>query len=116
MDPAVFPRPEILDPSRPRELYAILLGPPLLRIVGPVIAAMLKEVFKLKNIGRARGNPGQFATVEQEVLGIRMRTYLDANAREMPYPTNLMLAYEEEGVLQMNGNPQTNGHVHGHQY
>lgn len=95
MDPSVFPSPAEIDPTRPRELYAALLGPSLMRIAGPAIAAMLKEIFKLPNIGRARGNPGQFATVERNVAGIRIRTYLDSNARESPYPTNLMLTYEE---------------------
>ena len=102
MDPSVFPMPEKLDPRRRRESYATLLGPSLLRIAGPAIAAILKEVFKLKNVRRAQGSQGQFVSVEQDFAGIRMRTYLDSNAKESPYPTNLMLEYEED-VVQMNG-------------
>ncbi|KAK5688810.1 hypothetical protein LTS10_000788 [Elasticomyces elasticus] len=107
MDQAAFPAPEKLDTTRPRESYATILGPSPLRIAGPAIAAMLKEVMKLKNVRRAGGSRGQFTTVEQEFAGIRMRTYLDSNAKESPYPTNLMLEYEED-IPQMNG---VNGHM-----
>ena len=96
MDPAVFPDPERLDPTRPRESYATVFGPALLRVAGPALGAMLKEVMKLKNLRRAAGSPGEFATVEHAFAGIRTRTYLDSNARESSCPTNLMLEYEEE--------------------
>ena len=102
MDPAAFPAPEMLDPGRARESYATILGPSLLRVVGPALAAILSEVFKLKNVRRARGNAGQYATVEQDFAGIRMRRYLDSNARESSWPTNLMLEYDEVDV-QING-------------
>jgi hypothetical protein len=93
MDPTAFPSPEVLDPTRPREGYAAIIGPSLLRVAGPAVAAMLKEIFKLDGIGRAKGDPGQFVTVEQDFMGLRLRKYLDSNARESPWPTNMMLNY-----------------------
>lgn len=107
MDSSAFPMPERLDPTRPRESYTTLLGPSLLKIAGPALAAILKEVFKLKNIRRARGSPGQFTTVERDFGGMRMRAYLDAESVESPYPTNLMLEYEDAV-------PQMNGHIYSH--
>lgn len=112
MDPTAFSMPEKLKPNRPAAAYELLLGPSLSRVLGPAVAAILKEVFKLKNVRRAQGKPGQFTTVEQDFAGIRMRAYLDANARESPYPTNLMLEYDEEGVQtngMANGNSMSNG-------
>ena len=104
MDPVAFPNPEKLDPHRPRESYAALLGPLLMKTAGPAIAAVLKQVFSLHNIRRARGSPGKFTTVRCELEGMRLRKYLDSNASESPFPTNLMLEYDEEA-------PYTNGYI-----
>ncbi|KAK4541311.1 hypothetical protein LTR36_008069 [Oleoguttula mirabilis] len=99
MDPVAFPDPEKLNPHRSFKDY-ILLGHGLhycfgARIVGPAIAATLKEVFKLKNVRRAAGKAGRFTVIENEVAGIKMRQYLDGNAKESPIPTSLMLEYDE---------------------
>lgn len=100
MDPVAFPNPEKLDPHRPFSAY-VLLGHGLhfcfgARLVGPSLAATLKEVFKLKNLRRAAGSAGKFSIVEHEVAGVKMRQYLDANAKESPIPTTLTLEYDEE--------------------
>ena len=99
MDPVAFPNPEVLDPHRPVSAYT-LLGHGLhfcfgARLVGCSLAATLKEVFKLKNIRRAPGRQGRFATVEHKVAGVTMRQYLDGNAKESPIPTSLTLEYDE---------------------
>jgi len=99
MDPVAFPNPEKLDPHRPLSAY-ILLGHGLhycfgARLVGSSLAATLKEVFKLKNVRRAPGRQGHFAVVEREFAGVKMREYLDDNARESPIPTTLTLVYDE---------------------
>ena len=99
MDPVAFPEPEKLNPHRPFKDYT-LLGHGLhycfgARLVGCSLAATLREVFKLKNLRRAPGKQGQFSVVEHHLAGIRMRQYLDANAKESPIPTSLTLVYDD---------------------
>ncbi|KAL3426796.1 linoleate diol synthase [Phlyctema vagabunda] len=99
MDPVAFPNPEKLNPHRPFSDY-ILLGCGLhfcfgARLVGCSLAATLREVFKLKNVRRAPGRQGHFSIIEHEFAGVKMRQYLDANAKESPIPTTLTLEYDE---------------------
>jgi hypothetical protein len=124
MDPIAFPDPEILNPHRPFKDYT-LLGYGLhfcfgARLVGPSIAATLREVFKLKNVRRAPGKQGRFITTEHKLAGITMRHYLDASSNESPIPTSLTLHYDDEtvvnGVNGVNGhamNGYSNGYVNG---
>jgi cytochrome P450 len=98
MDPVAFPEPEKLNPHRPFENYT-LLGHGLhfcfgARVVGCSLAATLKEVFQLKNLRRKEGRLGQFAVVEREVAGIKLRYYLDSSSKESPIPTSLTLEYD----------------------
>jgi hypothetical protein len=99
MDPLQFPNPEKLNPHRPFSDY-LLLGHGLhfcfgARLVGASLAATLREVFKLKNLRRAKGQQGHFTVVEHEFAGVKMRLYLDGNAVESPIPTTLTLEYDE---------------------
>lgn len=99
MDPVAFPNPEVLNPHRDFKDY-ILLGHGLhycfgARLVGASLAATLREVFKLKGVRRAKGRNGVFSVVEKELAGVKMRVYLDANAKESPIPTTLTLEYDE---------------------
>lgn len=99
MDPVQFPNPEKLDPHRPLKDY-ILLGNGLhycfgARLVGCSLAATLREVFKLKNVRRAKGRQGAFSRVEEEFAGVKFSKYLDGNAAESPVPTTLVLEYDE---------------------
>ena len=117
MDPVAFPNPEILDPHRPFKDYT-LLGHGLhfcfgARLVGPSIAATLREVFKLRNVRRAPGKQGRFTTTEHELAGITMRHYLDASSKESPIPTSLRLHYDSEEVVANGVNGMVNGHVNG---
>lgn len=100
MDPIAFPNPEKLDPHRPFSAYT-LLGHGLhfcfgARLVGCSLAATLREVFKLKNIRRAKGKQGKFQIVEHDIGGVKARLYLDGNAKESPIPTTLVVEYDEE--------------------
>jgi cytochrome P450 len=106
MDPVAFPNPEILDPHRPLSSY-ILLGHGLhfcfgARLVAPALVATLREVFRLKNLRRAPGRAGHFATLSHQVAGVNMRVYLDASSAETPIPTTLTLIYDRE--VGVNGN------------
>jgi hypothetical protein len=116
MDPLAFPNPEILDPHRSFKEYT-LLGHGLhfcfgARLVGPSLAATLREVFKLPNVRRAPGKQGRFVTTEHKLAGITMRHYLDSSSKESPIPTSLRLHYDSEDVV-FNGhaNGLTNGHT-----
>ncbi|KAH6612649.1 heme peroxidase [Boeremia exigua] len=118
-DPIAFPNPEIINPHRSFKEYT-LLGHGLhfcfgARLVGPSIAATLREVFKLKNVRRAPGKQGRFTTTEHKLAGITMRHYLDASSNESPIPTSLTLHYDDETVA--NGHPTrraTNGYSNGY--
>lgn len=116
MDPVAFPNPEILDPHRPFKDYT-LLGHGLhfcfgARLVGPSIAATLREVFKLRNVRRAPGKQGRFIVTEHKLAGITMRHYLDSSSKESPIPTSLRLHYDsDDAPLAANG---ANGLVNGH--
>jgi len=103
MDPVAFPNPEILDPHRPFTSYT-LLGHGLhfcfgARLVGPSLAATLREVFKLPNVRRAPGKQGRFTVTEHKLAGITMRHYLDASSKESPIPTSLRLHYDADQVV-----------------
>jgi hypothetical protein len=119
MDPVAFPNPELLDPHRPFKDYT-LLGHGLhfcfgARLVGPALAATLREVFKLRNIRRAPGKQGKFIKTEHKLAGVSMRHYLDANSKESPIPTSLRLHYDDEtvpnGINGVNGVNGVNGHA-----
>lgn len=120
MDPVAFPNPEIMNPHRPSEEY-ILLGHGLhfcfgARLVGPSLAATLREVFKLPNVRRAPGKQGRFTVTEHKLAGITMRHYLDSNSKESPIPTSLRLHYDSEDVVAngLNGHATTGGLTNGH--
>lgn len=119
MDPVAFPNPEVLDPHRSFKDYT-LLGHGLhfcfgARLVGPSLAATLREVFKLKNVRRAPGKQGRFTTTEHKLAGITMRHYLDSNSNESPIPTSLRLHYDSDDVVAVaNGTNGVNGHTNGY--
>lgn len=103
LDPAQFPDPLRLDPKRDRKSY-ILMGSGLhlcfgARLVAPSIVAMLREVFKLKNVRRAPGMPGRFIKMHEDLGHVhdaaRIHLYLDTNSREGPVPSTLMIEYDD---------------------
>lgn len=98
MDPKAFLEPEKLNPMRDFKDYT-LLGHGLhycfgARLVGPSLAATLREVFRLKGIRRAKGRQGEFVTVERDIDGVVMRHYVGDDAKESPIPMSLALEYD----------------------
>ena len=106
LDPKAFPDPGKIIPGRGES--TLLLDHGLhhcfgAKMVGAGLGATLKEVFKLKELKRAKGSLGRFSTVEHDIIGrsggadgkVTMKLYLDANARESPIPMTLTLEYEE---------------------
>jgi cytochrome P450 len=98
MDPAAIPDPGKIDPQRKTEDHG-LFGYGLhtcfgRRLVGPALAAVLRQVFKLKNVRRARGKLGGFTTVEHDLAGLKVPHYLDSSSTEQPVPLSLTLEYD----------------------
>jgi hypothetical protein len=100
LDPTVFPEPTTFNATRPVESYALLdeglhsvLGS---RLTITALSAILREVFKLKNIRKAKGKLGVFTTVERSVTtdGIKIKSYLDSSSKESAFPTSLTLEYD----------------------
>ncbi|PWN51100.1 linoleate diol synthase [Violaceomyces palustris] len=114
MDPKYFPDPEKLDPYRPRNSY-ILLGDGLhycfgARLIGSSLGAILKEVFRLKNVRRAPGSGGRLASIEEEIAeGVKAKLYIDRNATETPIPTSMRLEYDEESTASSSSNAYSRG-------
>ncbi|KAF3937809.1 hypothetical protein ABW19_dt0206209 [Dactylella cylindrospora] len=98
LDATAFPEPDKVNPTRPLADYAVLgyglsscFGS---KLIGASLAATLREVFKLKNIGKAPGKLGNFTTVQHDVAGLKFKYYLDDNSKESPVPTSLTLLYD----------------------
>lgn len=93
MDPTAFPDAEKFNPHRAVQDYSLKsFGA---TIVGPSIAATLKEIFKLKNVRRAPGKRGMLHFVEHDIAGVKMKSFLDANSKECHVPTTLGIEYDE---------------------
>ncbi|KAF2773128.1 linoleate diol synthase [Teratosphaeria nubilosa] len=111
MDAAGMPLPHDFNPDRPAESYAVLLPGYLGKVAGPGITAMLKEVFKLKDLRRQKGKPGRFTRISGPIApSVNVSKYLDNNAKESAYPTNLMLEYDDPAAAV---HAKSNGVVNG---
>jgi len=114
LDPKAFPDPHKLNPRRPRKDY-ILLGAGLhfcfgARLVGPSIAGMIKEIFKLPNIRRAAGRPGSFVRVTEDIAdGVSTHLYLDTFCRESPIPTSFRIEFDSDAPASEAAHPPSGG-------
>ncbi|CUA69779.1 hypothetical protein RSOLAG22IIIB_08699 [Rhizoctonia solani] len=98
LDPERFPNPQTVDPRRPEERYAIqAIGAhacPSLDATEQSMAAILREIFKLKNIRRAPGVLGQLDGFDTDVLGTKFRKYIDDKGGISPWPTSLVVVFD----------------------
>jgi len=90
-DPAVFPDPDAVDLTRPLDAYIHLgfgahqcLGLPMVRVI---MATMLKEVAKLKNLRPAPGPQGKIHKVPKSAEEYPFHAYLtEMQDMYFPYP------------------------------
>jgi len=95
MDSVAFPEPEKLNPARAAEDFALLgYGSIDAKIIGPALAATLREVFKLKNVRLAGGRLGHLTVIKIPVAGVELKKYLDASSRETALPVTLSIEYD----------------------
>ncbi|KAL8280760.1 hypothetical protein RQP46_006764 [Phenoliferia psychrophenolica] len=97
-DPAKFPHPDEVDITRDPALYNVFgagmhncLGSKLVRYS---MVAMIKEVFKLKNVRRAPGAPGSLFRFTSEVAATPVQTYLTASSALVPFPVSLSVVFD----------------------
>jgi cytochrome P450 len=101
MDPAAFPDPQKIDPTRPAASY-ILFGVGLhhcfgTRLTVDALKAGMRSIFSLKNLRRAPGPGGQFVRYKTDIAhGIEGHTYLDQASGETPAPVSLQVWYDDE--------------------
>ncbi|KDN41575.1 hypothetical protein RSAG8_07376, partial [Rhizoctonia solani AG-8 WAC10335] len=98
LDPELFPNPETVDPRRPKDNYGIQAigahGCPGLDATEQCMAMILREIFKLKNIRRAPGVLGQLDGFDNNVLGTKIRSYIDDKGGITSWPTSLVVVYD----------------------
>ncbi|CAE6433839.1 unnamed protein product [Rhizoctonia solani] len=98
LDPELFPNPETVDPRRPNDHYGIQAigahGCPGLDATEQCMAVILREIFKLKNIRRAPGVLGQLDGFDNNVLGTKIRSYIDDKGGITSWPTSLVVMHD----------------------
>ncbi|KAH7103029.1 putative linoleate diol synthase [Auriculariales sp. MPI-PUGE-AT-0066] len=100
LNPAVFPDPLVVIPTRPRQAYAFL-GDGVHQVLGNefvhvTMAQVLKSVFALKNLRRAPGLQGTLKRFPTNVYGQTHYEYLDKHQVLVPWANNMVLEYDEE--------------------
>ncbi|KAK4706087.1 linoleate 10R-lipoxygenase, partial [Phenoliferia sp. Uapishka_3] len=102
-DPLVFPNPDEVDVTRDQSLYKVFgsgmhscVGSQLVRVS---MVAMIREfrptqVFKLKNLRRAAGAPGQLYRFTENIADTPYPVYISAQASTTPYPVSLGIIYD----------------------
>ncbi|KAI5480215.1 fatty acid oxygenase PpoA [Pseudohyphozyma bogoriensis] len=97
-DPAVYPEPDEVNPNRPKSSYKLwgsgihtCLGAGLVDVSMP---AMIREVFKLKNVRRAPGNAGQLFRIHQELAETPVPVYIAPTGSFVPFPASLSIVWD----------------------
>ncbi|KAM0748536.1 linoleate diol synthase [Meredithblackwellia eburnea MCA 4105] len=99
-DPTVFPNPDVVDVTRDEGIYRVFgagihncLGSKLVKIS---MVAMIREVFKLKNLRRAPGPAGQLYRFTEHIADTPVEIYMSAQATIFPFPQNLSVVYDKD--------------------
>ncbi|KAG9091000.1 hypothetical protein FRC06_000785 [Ceratobasidium sp. 370] len=111
LDPKAFPDPQKVDPDRPGDSYN-LFGFGMHRCMGAqfteqTMPAILRSIFKLKNVRRAPGASGKLQCFKQNLHGTQQTMYLSSKGTVTPWPGSMTIQIEgivkasfmERGVL-----------------
>jgi hypothetical protein len=93
--PADFPNPTVVDPSRPLESYNLngagFHTCPGVTYAEQTIAEIVKVVFQLKNVRRAAGDPGKLAGFKTIINETETNVYLTPYGTTSPWPGSMYL-------------------------
>ncbi|KAF8600486.1 heme peroxidase [Ceratobasidium sp. AG-I] len=99
LDPDIFEHPHQVNPERPRESYN-LFGHGMHKCMGDqftekTMPAVIRSVFKLKNLRRAPGESGKLRCFTQDLHGTTQKMYLSAKGMVTPWPGSMVVQYDE---------------------
>ncbi|CAE6536627.1 unnamed protein product [Rhizoctonia solani] len=99
LDPEAFKDPHTVDPDRPREAYN-LFGFGMHKCMGDqfterTMPAVIKSIFKLKNIRRAPGESGKLRSFTQDLHGTKQTMFLSARGLVTPWPASMTVQFDE---------------------
>ncbi|KAH7335533.1 heme peroxidase [Rhizoctonia solani] len=99
LDPDAFKDPYKVDPDRPREAYN-LFGYGMHKCMGDqfterTMPAVIKSIFKLKNIRRAPGESGKLRSFTQDLHGTKQTMFLSATGVVTPWPASMTIQFDE---------------------
>ncbi|TFK63858.1 heme peroxidase [Pluteus cervinus] len=98
LNPADFPNPSSVDPTRPESSYNLngtgFHTCPGVTYAVQTIAEIVKVVFKLKNVRRAPGNAGQLAGFTEVINETKTNVFIKPNGTLSPWPGSLVLEYD----------------------
>ncbi|CAE6468800.1 unnamed protein product [Rhizoctonia solani] len=99
LDPEAFENPHSVNPDRPREAYN-LFGYGMHKCMGDqfterTMPAVIKSIFKLKNIRRAPGESGKLRSFTQDLHGTKQTMFLNARGLVTPWPASMIIQYDE---------------------
>ncbi|CAE7179209.1 unnamed protein product [Rhizoctonia solani] len=95
LDPEAFPDPHSVNPDRPREHYN-LFGYGMHKCMGDqfterTMPAVIKSIFKLKNVRRAPGESGKLRSFTQDLHGTKQTMFLSATGLVTPWPASMII-------------------------
>jgi len=104
-NPRDFPDPFTVDPERPRANYAVqgvgFHGCPGVHFAERTLLSVMRVIFSLPNLRRAKGYQGRLASFMSEQNGTPWRFYLDDKGAMSPWPGQLLVAYDDEEELEV---------------
>ncbi|KAG8731386.1 hypothetical protein FRC11_004322 [Ceratobasidium sp. 423] len=99
LDPKAFEDPHTVNPDRPREAYN-LFGFGMHKCMGDqfterTMPAVIKSIFKLKNVRRAPGESGKLRSFTQDLHGTKQTMFLSARGLVTPWPASMAIQFDE---------------------